>query len=167
MPLLYRPIQNSIESQDGKKKWRPTLVKFNKVITTQKIAQEIADLSAQSPGDVYNLLQNLATVMKRYLLNSFSVNLEGLGTFTIIAKSNGNGVDTAEEVKPTQIKNLRVQFTPTRTRSANGTMTRSMTDGVTFELYGSQLKSGIALPDGSGGNDDGDDSGGGWVDPTA
>lgn len=168
MPLLYRPIQNNIESQDGIKKWRPTLVKFNKVITTKEISQELADLSAQSPGDVYNLFKNLAPVMKRYLLNSFSINLEGLGTFTMVAKSKGNGVDSPEEVKASHINGLRVQFSPTRTKSANGTMTRSMTEGVTFELYGSQssygLSSGNNNNDG-GGNNGGDD--GGWVDPSA
>lgn len=165
MPLLYKPIQNSLESKDGKRKWRPTLVKFNKVITTKEIAQELADLSAQSPGDAYNLFKNLAPVMKRYLLNSFSVNIEGLGTFTMVAKSQGNGVDTSDEVKPNQIKSLRVQFTPTATRSANGTMTRSMTEGVTFELYGSQS---AFTSSSSGGNDNGGgDDDGGWVDPSA
>ncbi len=158
MPLLYKPVQNSIESKDGKKKWRPTLVKFNKVITTQEVAQDLADLSAQSPGDCYNLVRNLGVVLKRYLLNSFSVNLDGLGTFTVIAKSRGNGVDTADDVKPTQINNLRIQFTPTATRMPNGTLTRSLTEGVTFELYGSQSSVGHI---GSGSNNSGDDDGGG------
>lgn len=173
MPLLYKPIQNTIESKDGKKKWRPTLVKFNKVITTKEVANDLADLSAQSPGDSYNLVRNLGIVLKRYLLNSFSVNLEGLGTFTIVAKSKGNGVDTPEDVKPNQINSLRVQFTPTATRNPNGTLTRNLTEGVTFELYGSQspgaANANPGTNNGGGSNDGGNDDGGngGFVDPTA
>lgn len=157
MPLLYKPVQNSLESRDGTRKWRPTLVKFNKVVTTKEVAQELAELSAQSPGDCYNLVRNLATVLKRHLLNSFSVNLDGLGTFTVVAKSRGNSVDTPEEVKPNQINNLRIQFTPTATRMPNGTLTRSLTEGVTFELYGSQSDVSHITGGNNGNNDDDDD----------
>ena len=94
-------------------------------------------------------------------MNSFSVNLEGLGTFTVVAKSQGTGVATAEEVKPSQINRLRVQFTPTATRTSNGTFTRSMTDGVTFELYGSQASMSNVSNGGNNGGDDGGDDGGG------
>lgn len=50
--------------------------------------------------------------MRKELLNSRSVRLEGLGTFTMKACTQGHGVDQEEEVSPNQVAALRCLFTP-------------------------------------------------------
>lgn len=44
--------------------------------------------------------------MRRYLLESYTVRLEGLGTFTMKVRSTGKGVDTKEEVSIAQITSV-------------------------------------------------------------
>ena len=50
--------------------------------------------------------------MREQLLNSRTVRLEGLGTFTMIAKAGGKGVVLESKVSSSQIVSLRCQFTP-------------------------------------------------------
>jgi len=95
--LLYKPVRANIASADGKKKWHPHLVKRG-TVDLMKIAVEIAGRSSLTPGDVYNVIQNLFSSMQEHLLNSETVKLDGLGRFTVKAHSEGNGVDTSEEV---------------------------------------------------------------------
>lgn len=150
MPLPYKSVQSTIAAKDGKKKWHPQLVRIGKPVNTQQIAQLIAERSSLSPGDTHNVMRNFAPVMKDLLMNGRSVNIEGLGNFRIICHS-GNGVDTSEEVNARQIKRLRIQFTPTATRTIGEGTTRAMFTGAEFVRYD-------ALPRKSGNNpDDGDD----------
>ncbi len=64
-------------------------------ISTSQIAKEIAAYSSLSPGDVKNTLDNLVTVMGQHLQASESVSLDGFGTFRMVMKSNGKGVETS------------------------------------------------------------------------
>ncbi|NDV83355.1 HU family DNA-binding protein [Bacteroides sp. 51] len=158
MPLLYKALQSSLPSKDGKKKWHPRLVKFRKVVDTQKVGEMIADKSSLTAGDVHNVIRNLVAVMSDLLLNSRTVKLDGLGTFTVIAKANGNGVDASEEVNPNQINHLRIKFTPSATRNSGGT-TRAMFNGVEYERW--EGRSANMVADG----DDGSGDGGDVIDP--
>lgn len=160
MPLLYKALQSSLSSKDGKKKWHPRLVKFRKVVDTQKVGEMIADKSSLTPGDVHNVIRNMVNVMSDLLLNSRTVRLDGLGTFTVIAKANGKGVDTSEEVSPSQIKHLKIQFTPSATRTSGGT-TRAMFNSVEYERW--EGASTNVVTDGGNGSGDDDD----YVDPGA
>lgn len=157
MPLLYKALQSSLPSKDGKKKWHPRLAKFRKVVDTQKIGELIAEKSSLTPGDVHNVIRNLVSVMSNQLLNSRTVRLDGFGSFTVIAKATGNGVDTAEEVSPTQIDHLKIQFTPSATRTSGG-ITRSIFNGIEYERW--EGKSSNVVEDGSEDDDD-------YVDPNA
>ena len=68
--------------------------------------------------------------MTTHLQASESVTLDGLGTFRMVIKAGGNGVETAEEVSAQQAK-VMIRFAPTSTRNSNGTMaTRSLVTGV-------------------------------------
>ncbi len=150
MPLFYKSRQSTFESKDKKKKWFPRLVKVGKMVETEVLAQQIAFSSSLTPGDVQNVLANLTEVMRQHLMNSRSVRLAGLGSFTVIAKAGGNGVDTAEEVNPNQINTLRIQFTPSYTRNTIEGTTRAMFSGISFEKW----------PDAATGSKDPDDGGG-------
>ena len=92
MPLIYKPYQANIANKAGQKLYYPRLVKFSKMVNTQKMAELIAEKASLTPGDVHNVIRNLMSVMREQLLNSRTVRLEGLGTFTMIAKAGGKGV---------------------------------------------------------------------------
>jgi predicted histone-like DNA-binding protein len=163
MPLFYKAQQASLESKDGKKKWHPRLVKVGKPVTTQMVAKKVADLSSLAPGDVHNAIRTMATVIGEFLSESRSVNLDGLGTFTMICGSQGNGVDKPEDVNPSQINNLKVHFTPSYTVDPTGNRTRAMFDSYEFVRYDAP-KEESSSGGGPGANVEPDD---GYIDPTA
>lgn len=65
-------------------------------------------------------------------MNSHSVRLEGLGTFTMGIRSRGKGVDTEEKVNPNQITWVHCRFTPEYFRPIAVGTTRALTQGMTF-----------------------------------
>ena len=128
-------------------------------ISTSQIAKEIAAYSSLSPGDVKNTLDNLVTVMGQHLQASESVSLDGFGTFRMVMKSNGKGVETSEEVSAAQAS-LTVRFLPNFTKNPDRTTaTRSLVTGVKcvrFDLADTSASGG----GNSGEPDDGGGSGG-------
>lgn len=58
---------------------------------TQMIGETIAERSSLTAGDVHNVIRNLMAVMREQLLNSRTVKLEGLGTFTMVCQSRCKG----------------------------------------------------------------------------
>jgi len=153
MPLPYKPVQSTIAAKDGKKKWHPQVVRIGKAVTTQQVAQLISERSSLSPGDTHNVMRNFAPVMKELLMNGRSVNIDGLGSFRIVCRSSG-GVDTSQEVTPHQIKRLRIQFTPTGTRTVGEGTTRSMFTGAEFvrvDSIGGKSATGSGESEGEGG----------------
>lgn len=132
MPLIYKPIQSSLPVKDGKKLFYPRLVKMGKVVDTQRIGELIAQKASLTPGDVHNVVRNLMEVMREQLLNSRTVRLDGLGTFTMIARAGGKGVEVKEKVSASQIKGLRCQFTPESKRPEGSPTTRALTQGVEY-----------------------------------
>ena len=136
MTLFYKPRQSNIVSKDGVKKWHPRLVKVGKVIDTQKVGELIAEKASLTPGDVHNVIRNLMSVLREQLLNSRTVRLDGLGSFTILANASGRGVNKADDVSASQIGALRVQFTPTSTRSPSTRgATRALFSGVEYQRW--------------------------------
>lgn len=146
MPLIYKGLQSSIATKDGKKLFYPYVVLTGNV-NTNKIAEEIAELSSLSPGDAKNVLYNLVTVMTRHLQSSESVTLDGFGTFRLTMKSTGKGVETKDKVSATQA-NLMVRFLPASTRNLDKTVaTRSLVTGVKCVRFDLQTEA-----DSDGGN---------------
>ena len=129
MSVIYKAQKSSIATKGGKKLFYPRVVLAGNV-GTDRIAREIAELSALSTGDTKSVIDNLVTVMARHLQASESVTLDGLGTFRFTLSSSGNGVETEDEVSATQGK-LRVRFLPASTRNLDGTLaTRSLVTGA-------------------------------------
>ena len=100
--LIYKAVQSNIASKDKKKKWHPCLIKMGNVVDTQMIGETIAERSSLTAGDVHNVIRNLMAVMREQLLNSRTVKLEGLGTFTLVCQSRCKGVDEEADVSPAQ-----------------------------------------------------------------
>ena len=112
MPLFYYARQSQIATKEGVKTWHLSLKKVGKVVDTQLLAESIAEKSSLTPGDVQNVIRNLMSTMRMHLLNSRTVRLNGLGTFTMKARTRGKGTEKAEDVNPNQVTALRCQFTP-------------------------------------------------------
>ena len=132
MSLIYKPVQATVENKEGDKTWHIGLVKFPQVIGTVELAEAVAEKASLTVGDVQSSIRNIMSAMREKLLNSHSVRLEGLGTFTMVARTRGKGVATAKEVGPHQITSLRCQFTPEYFRPAAMGTTRALTQGVKF-----------------------------------
>lgn len=140
MPVLYQPVQSNMPDKDGKKKWYPHFVKFRKRIDTQILAEEIAANSSLTPGDVHNVINNLMYHISSHLLNSETVHLDNFGSFTLKAQSDGNGVDTPEEVGPHQINYVKIQFTPVFKRVPGIGIVYPMFKGMKFERIKNWVK---------------------------
>ena len=81
-------------------KWYPEVVIVGKPVTTDEVADRLAEISTVSRGDTYAVLKDLGQVMGQFM---------------------------AEDVKASQIENVRVRFIPETTRTAsNKVATRSM-----------------------------------------
>ena len=101
-------------------KWYPQGVTIGKPVQTKEVANRLADLSALSPGDCYSMLGNLGKVLSEYMNAGRTVKLDGVGTFYYTPNTQGQGVDTPEEVSAKQIIGTRVRFIPEVARSVSG-----------------------------------------------
>lgn len=155
MPVLYKPFQSVLKDKNGKQLFYPRVIRTGNV-TTSQISKEIAAYSSLSPGDVKNTLDNLVTVVSQHLQSSESVTLDGFGTFRLVMKSSGKGVETVDEVSAAQ-SSLTVRFLPCSTRNLDGTTaTRSLVTGtrcVRFDAASSTSGGSEPNPDGGGGQE--------------
>ena len=77
------------------------------------IANELAEKSSISKGDVISIITNLTDLVPKELSNGRTVNLGKLGTFWLNISSKG--YDNEQEVSPEAIKKVNVRFKPSRT----------------------------------------------------
>ena len=99
-------------------------------------------------------LKKIGRAVSLQLLNSRTVRLDGLGTFTVIARTRGKGVDHEKDVNPNQVTSLHFMFTPEYTRPAALGTTRALWQGVEFEKW-------TGVNGATGDGEDPDDNGGG------
>ena len=130
---------------------------MGKAVDTQSLAESIAEKSSLTPGDVQNVIRNLMSTMRMHLLNSRTVRLNGLGTFTMKARTRGKGTEKAEDVNPNQVTALRCQFTPEYTRPAAIGTTRALIQGVEFEKWKGTTADDNSSGNGNGGPDSGEE----------
>ena len=55
MALFYKAVKSTMATKSGDKKWHLNLVKVGKVVSTQQLAEMIAEKSSLTPGDVHNV----------------------------------------------------------------------------------------------------------------
>ena len=158
MPLLYYARKSQLKTKECVKRWHLALKKVGRAVNLQQLGEMVAEKCSATPGDVHNVVRNLMSVMRLQLLNSRTVRLDGLGTFTVIARTRGKGVDAEKDVSPNQVTSLHFMFTPEYTRPAALGTTRALWQGVEFEKWtGKDAADGGKDPDdGNGGGSDGD-----------
>ena len=154
MPVLYSVRQSTIANKEGKKLFHPQ-VKTTGTVTLDTLAEEVAELSSLSPGDVKNGVDNLISVMTRHMQSGESVMLGDLGSFYFVMKSIGKGFETAEEVNANSCR-LKVMFRPASTRNSDRTVaTRTLVTGVTFKKIDTLFAGSGTTSDGGGSSSSG------------
>ncbi len=90
-------------------KYYPVLTK-RRVATTRDIIDKIQGSANVSSPEIVAVLELLRTVIPSLLGSGHNVRLDGLGTFSIHARSKGK--DTPEEVTSRDIDSLNISFLP-------------------------------------------------------
>ena len=110
----------------------PRAVVQGKPVETETIAKDFAKISTVSNSDVQTVLGDIADVMHTRMAQGKSVHIKGLGYFRYVLDTVG--VDSLEDFDfEKQVKAVRVEFIPERTRLANGTYTRALVDSDQLE----------------------------------
>lgn len=91
-----------------------------RAVTIKQLCDDIAQASTVAPADVLAVLRSLSDSMVKYLVESRSVKLDGIGNFYLTATAKGNGVDTADVVSPQQINKVMVRFLAEKQSSVGG-----------------------------------------------
>ncbi len=150
--IFWKRVQQAINEL-----WYPRSITVGKPVETQELANRIARESTVSPADTHAVLRALPNVMADFMKESRAIHFEGLGWFRYTINAMGKGVPSKEEVSEKQIKRLRVQFTPDRTRNLEGGYTRALIadEGVTFMEWLGKESDETKLPDESEDDDSG------------
>ena len=107
--------------------WYPKAVTVGKPVSTDEVADRLAQISTVSRADTYAVLKDLAGVLADYMAQGRTVKIDGLGTFYYTSNASGNGVEKEEDVSAAQITGVRVRFIPEARRSGSGrNMVRSL-----------------------------------------
>ena len=110
----------------------PRAVVQGKPVETETIAKDLAKISTVSNSDVQAVLGDIAGVMHTRMAQGKSVHIKGLGYFRYTLDTVG--VDSLEAFDfEKQVKAVRVEFIPERTKLANGTYTRALVDSDQLE----------------------------------
>lgn len=102
-----------------------------------ELGAAIARRCTASPADVFAVLKAMPNVMADFMEAGRSVRLDGFGSFYYKLSCAGRGVDTPEEVSIDQIKAVRVQFVPARSKRTYG-FTRSLVQDISFIEWGAK-----------------------------
>ena len=110
----------------------PRAVVQGKPVETETIAKDLAKISTVSNSDVQAVLGDIAGVMHTRMAQGKNVHITGLGYFR--STLDTVGVDSLEAFDfEKQVKAVRVEFIPERTKLANGTYTRALVDSDQLE----------------------------------
>ena len=117
--------------------WYPQVVTIGKPVTTDQVADRLAQMSTVSRGDTYAVLKDLGGVLASFMSEGRTVKLEGVGTFYYTINAD-KGIAKPEEVTAKQIKGVRVRFIPESSRTQNNKVaTRSL---VSETIYWEEWK---------------------------
>lgn len=113
--------------QPVNKLWYPMSVTAGKPVSTDEVADRLAQISTVSRADTYAVLKDIAGVLADYMAQGRTVKIDGLGTFYYTANASKKGVEKPEDVNASQISGVRVRFIPESRRSGSGrSMVRSL-----------------------------------------
>lgn len=110
----------------------PRAIVQGKPVETETIAKDLAKISTVSNSDVQAVLGDISGVMHTRMSQGKSVHIKGLGYFryalTTVGVKDLKDFDFAKQVKA-----VRVEFIPERTKMAGGNYTRALVDSDDLE----------------------------------
>ena len=129
MPVFYVARKKVDKSGDTpKERYYATakaLQKRGQGISAKELADELADDSSLTSGDVLSSLEQLPKKIVWHLKMGRTVTIQGLGTFSLALGSDG--ADSPEECKPSTINSVRICFRP------DPKMKKLLTKDIDFE----------------------------------
>lgn len=110
----------------------PRAIVQGKPVETENIAKDLSKISTVSNSDVQAVLGDIANVMHTRMSQGKSVHIKGLGYFRYTLDTTGvKSLDDFDFEK--QVKAVRVEFVPERTKLSGGTYTRALVDSDNLE----------------------------------
>ena len=103
-----------------------------KPVETETIAKDLAKISTVSNSDVQAVLGDIAGVMHARMSQGKSVHIKGLGYFRYTLDTTGVK-DLKDFDFSKQVKAVRIEFIPERTKMSGGTYTRALVDSDDLE----------------------------------
>lgn len=136
MSVRYKKVQNKMEESKNYGKWFARVVTLG-TVTTDSLAEELSHSTTVTRADIMAVLIELAEAMKRHLLNSQSVHLDGIGSFRVGIRSTAT--ETEKEFKADKIKGFRIIYAPERSHVANVVDS----NGKNLKVYVKDLLNGV------------------------
>ena len=140
MSIVYRKVQEKREGNKNYGKWYGRAVVLNNV-TTKELAEEIAHSTTATYADTLAVLNELSVVLRRHLLLSDRVEIDGIGAFK--PGINTVAAATSAEFGAQNVKNVRVIYQPFKRFVSNGQVTeknrragnfvKNLLEGATFK----------------------------------
>lgn len=157
--IRYTIEKKALPNDRTKAKYYPKIVR-GETLTTEQVAALLQERTTLDNSEVFGFLNALARAIKTNVLNSYVVEVEGLGIFTPTMKATS--VETEEELKASTITKKGVNYRPT-TSMTNGYksigFTKANLDLDSVITPDSSVTDGPTEPDDSGNG--GDNTGGG------
>ena len=110
----------------------PHAIVQGKPVETETIAKDLAKISTVSNSDVQAVLGDISGVMHARMSQGKSVHIKGLGYFRYTLDTKG--VKSLEDFDfKKQVRAVRVEFIPERSKLSSGNFTRALVDSDELE----------------------------------
>ena len=120
MSVRYRKVQEKREGNKNYGKWYGRAIVLNNV-TTKELAEEISHSTTATLSDTLAVLNELSVALRRHLLNSDRVEIEGIGAFKVGIRSVA--AKTSADFGAQNIKSYRINYQPFKRFVPNGQVT--------------------------------------------
>lgn len=116
----------------SKNVYYPRAVVKGRAATLDDIGEVLVQKSCVSANDVAAVFKDFGKIISQFLSQGKSVKIDGLGSFRLTLTTTG--VASLDQFDfASQVKSVRVAFTPEVKKSTSGAMTRAMVDGTSVE----------------------------------
>ena len=120
MSVRYRKVQEKREGNKNYGKWYGRAVVLNNV-TTKELAEEISHSTTATLSDTLAVLNELSVALRRHLLNSDRVEIEGIGAFKVGIRTVA--ANTSAAFGAQNVMSYRVNYQPFKRFVPNGQIT--------------------------------------------
>ena len=122
MSVRYRKVQEKREGNKNYGKWYGRAIVLNNV-STKELAEEISHSTTATLSDTLAVLNELSVALRRHLLNSDRVEIEGIGAFKVGIRTAP--ANTSADFGAQNVKSYRINYQPFKRFVPNGQVTDS------------------------------------------